>query len=148
MNAAFIALHRLGLNLGGMHFLTVAGRRSGKPRTTPVSVMALDGRRYVVGGFPGADWVKNARAAGAGTLAHGRQREAVRLLELPADEARPILRVFPSEVPSGVSMMVDAGLVDRGPPEEFEALAGRCAVFRIEPNLTKGASRQSGGSCV
>jgi deazaflavin-dependent oxidoreductase (nitroreductase family) len=133
MNQVFIVLQRLGMSPGGMYFLTVVGRRSGKPRVTPVTPLTVDGERYVVGGFPGADWVKNARAAGSGTLEHGRQKEAVRLVELPVDEARPVLRAFPSEVPSGVSMMANAGLVAHGTPDEFEALAGRCAVFRIEP---------------
>lgn len=134
MNKVFIALQRCGLNLGGMHTLTVVGRRSGKPRTTPLSLMTFEGQRYVVGGFPGADWVENARAAGEGTLARGRRKEAVRLVELPVDEARSVLRAFPTEVPTGVSFMRDAGLVDKGTPDEFEALAGRCAVFRIAPS--------------
>jgi deazaflavin-dependent oxidoreductase (nitroreductase family) len=132
MNAVFIGLQRLGLNLGGMHMLTVPGRRSGKPRTTPVSVMRFEGQRYVVGGFPKADWVANARAAGGGVLASGRIREQVRLVELPAEEARPVLRAFPVEVPTGISFMKEAGLVQNGTPDEFEALAGRCAVFRID----------------
>jgi hypothetical protein len=29
--------------------------------------------------------------------------------------------------------MKRAGLVNEGRPEEFEAMAGRCAVFRLEP---------------
>ncbi|WP_020579406.1 nitroreductase family deazaflavin-dependent oxidoreductase [Actinopolymorpha alba] len=132
MNKLFIALQRGGFSLGGMRLLTVVGRRSGKPRTTPITLMTLEGGRYVVGGFPGADWVKNARAAGVGTLSSGRRKEHVRLVELPVEEARPVLSAFSREVPSGVSMMRDAGLVDKGTPEEFEALAGRCAVFRID----------------
>lgn len=36
--------------------LTVTGRTSGRPRTTPITPMYVDGKRYVVGGFPGADW--------------------------------------------------------------------------------------------
>ena len=133
MNRLFVGLQRLGLGLGGMHVLTIAGRRSGKPRTTPISLMTIEGRRYVVGGFPGADWVANARAAGVGTLSCGRRSEVVRLVELPVDEARPVLRAFPVLVPSGVSVMKEAGVVRTDSPDEFEALAGRCAVFRIEP---------------
>lgn len=133
MNRIFVALHRRGLGIGGMCFLTVPGRRSGKLHTTPISLMTWNGQRYVVGGFPGADWVANARAAGAGTLASGKRSETVRLVELPVDEARPVLRAFPTVVPSGVPMMAKAGVVDEGTPDEYEALAGRCAVFRIEP---------------
>jgi deazaflavin-dependent oxidoreductase (nitroreductase family) len=133
MNKVFVTLQRGGLKLGGMHVLTVVGRRSGKPRTTPISVMDFEGERYVVGGFPGADWVKNARAAGEGTLACGRRREQVKLVELNVEEARPVLRAFPVITPSGVSIMKDSGVVSSDSPDEFEALAGICAVFRFEP---------------
>ena len=55
------------------------------------------------------------------------------MVELSADDARPFLRVFPTEVPTGVGFMKRAGLVSEGRPDEFEALAGRCAVFRLDP---------------
>ncbi|WP_062897444.1 PNPOx family protein, partial [Mycobacterium avium] len=109
------------------------GRKSGAARSTPVTPLTLDGRRYVVAGFPGADWVANARAAKQATIARGRHVERVRMTELSAAEARPVLRAFPTEVPTGVGFMKRAGLVTDGRPEEFEALAGRCAVFRLDP---------------
>lgn len=134
-NRVFIGMSRLGMSFGGESpvVLTVPGRNSGAPRSTPVTPMALDGQRYVVAGFPGADWVANVRAAREATLARGRHVETVRMTELSPDEARPILRAFPTEVPTGVGFMKRAGLVTDGRPEEFEALAGRCAVFRLDP---------------
>jgi deazaflavin-dependent oxidoreductase (nitroreductase family) len=134
-NKFFIQLSRLGLSFGGESpvVLTVPGRKTGAPRSTPVTPMTVDGKRYVVAGFPGADWVRNVRAAGEVTLARGRRRERVRMVELSAEEARPVLRVFPTEVPTGVGFMKRSGLVRDGNPQEFEALAGRCAVFRLEP---------------
>lgn len=134
-NKVFIQMSRLGMSFGGESpvVLTVAGRKSGAPRSTPVTPMTVDGRQYVVAGFPGADWVANARAAGAATIARGRRVRRVRMAELSADDARPILRLFPTEVPTGVGFMKRAGLVTEGRPEEFEALAGRCAVFRLDP---------------
>ena len=56
------------------------------------------------------------------------------MVELPAEQAQPLLRVFPTEVPTGVGFMKESGLVTRGTPEEFEALAGRCSVFRMDPS--------------
>lgn len=134
-NKVFIRLSRLGLSFGGESpvVLTVPGRKSGAPRSTPVTPMTLDGKRYVVGGFPGADWVRNARAASEVTLERGRRTERVRMVELPAEEAKPVLRAFPTEVPTGVGFMKRSGLVKEGRPDEFEALAGRCAVFRLDP---------------
>jgi hypothetical protein len=95
--------------------------------------MTVDGKRYVVGGFPGADWIRNVRAADYATLARGRHSERVRMVELTADAARPFLRAFPTEVPTGVGFMKRSGLVKDGRPEEFEALAGVCPVFRLDP---------------
>ena len=134
-NKVFIQMSRLGMSFGGESpvVLTVKGRKSGRDRSTPVTPMTVDGKQFVVAGFPGADWVANARAAGQATVARGRHVHRVRMVELPPEDARPILRAFPTEVPTGVGFMKRAGLVTDGPPEEFEALAGRCAVFRLDP---------------
>ncbi len=134
-NKVFILISKLGLSYGreGPAVLTVPGRKSGKLRSTPVTPMSHDGRRYVVSGFPRADWVKNVRAAGEVTLQRGRKTERLRMVELPAEQAKPVLRAFPTEVPTGVSVMKQAGLITDGSPDEFEALAGRCAVFRLDP---------------
>ena len=135
VNKAVIGVHRLGLSFGdkGPVVLTVPGRKSGKLRSTPVTPMVLDGKRYVVGGLPGGDWAANARAAGEVTLRRGRRVERVRLVEMPIEEARPLLRAFPIEVPSVVGFMKNAGRVTGPNPDEFEALAGRCPVFRLDP---------------
>ncbi|MDN5915787.1 MAG: nitroreductase/quinone reductase family protein [Pseudonocardia sp.] len=77
MNRVLMALQRLGLGMKELPVLTVPGRRSGEPRRTPVSVLHLDGRRYLLVGYPGADWGRNARAAGRGTLRVGRVVEPV-----------------------------------------------------------------------
>jgi deazaflavin-dependent oxidoreductase (nitroreductase family) len=113
--------------------LTVPGRKTGKPRSTPVTPMHVDDRRYVVGGVPGSDWAANVRTAGQATLHQGRRSEQVRMVELSVDEARPLLREFPIRVPTGVGFIKNAGLVTGPNPDEFEALAGRCPVFRTDP---------------
>lgn len=136
MNKVFMTLSGIGIPVFGRDgpvVLTVTGRKSGKPRSTPITPMTVDGQRYVVGGFPGADWVRNARANPEVTLTQRRQPGRVRMVELTAEEARPLLRRFPELVPTGVDFMKNAGLVTQGTPEEFEALAGRCAVFRFDP---------------
>jgi deazaflavin-dependent oxidoreductase (nitroreductase family) len=130
VNPVMRAVGRLGVPIA---VLTLPGRRTGRLRRTPVSPMRLDGARYLVAGYPSAQWVHNARAAGVGELAIGRRRERVRLVELvDLDDARAKLREFPVRVPSAVSVMVGAGVVPDGAPESFAALAGRCAVFRLE----------------
>ncbi|MEE6135363.1 nitroreductase family deazaflavin-dependent oxidoreductase [Mycobacterium sp. 050128] len=134
-NKLFIQMSRLGMSFGGESpvVLTVPGRKSGRERSTPVTPMTVDAKQYVVAGFPGADWVANVRAAGQATVARGRRTERVRMVELSAADGRPILRLFPQEVPTGVGFMKRSGLVTEGSPDEFERLAGRCAVFRLDP---------------
>jgi deazaflavin-dependent oxidoreductase (nitroreductase family) len=134
-NKVFIQMSRLGMSFGGESpvVLTAPGRKSGRERSTPVTPMTVDGHEYVVAGFPGADWVANVRAAGQATLARGRNVRRVNMVELSAVDARPVLRTFPTEVPTGVGFMKRSGLVTEGTPDEFESLAGRCAVFRLDP---------------
>lgn len=136
LNKVIIAATKVGLPIFGKEgplILTVTGRRTGQPRSTPITPMFVDGKRYVVGGFPGADWVRNARANPDVTLTQNRRSERVRTVEMSADEARPLLRQYPTLVQSGIEFMKNAGLVTEATPDEFEALAGRCAVFRFDP---------------
>lgn len=130
-NRVIVALQRRGLTIGTMRLLSVPGRKTGKLRTTPVSPLTVDGRRYVVGGFLDTDWVKNARAAGWGILAHGRKEERVNLVEPPPGARAPVPRGFQREVPHGVQFFVRAGVVESPEPESFAA-PPRCPVFRIE----------------
>ncbi len=136
VNKVLMVMLRLGLPISRVEspaVLTVAGRKTGKPRSTPVTPMDVGGKRYVVNGYPGADWVNNVRAAGEVSLAQGRRTERVRMVELSSDEARPVLREFPAAVPTGVDLMKRVGLLTDGTPDEVEGLAGRCPVFRIDP---------------
>lgn len=66
------------------------------------------------------------------TLRKGRHIERVHLVEIPVDEARPLLREFPIKVPTGIGFMKIAGLVTGPNADEFEKLAGRCPVFRVD----------------
>lgn len=133
MNKLMMAVQRLGIPTGPAMVLTVPGRKSGVPRSTPMTPFDLDGGLYTVAGYPGSDWAANARAAGAGTLTRGRRSRPVKIVELTADQSRPVLRAFAVKVPVGVGFAKRSGLVIDGTPDEFEALAGRLAVFRFDP---------------
>ncbi len=135
MNKVLIALLRIGVPISRHEpsvVLTVPGRKTGKPRSTPVTPMDVDGERYVVNGYPGADWVHNVRAADEATLTKGRHSERVRMVEVPPEDARPVLRAFPECAPTGVDIMKRSGVLTEGTPDELEALAGRLPVFRID----------------
>jgi len=135
MNKVLMAMLRLGLPISRYEapvVLTVPGRKSGKPRSTPITPMHVDGKRFVVNGYPGADWVSNVRAADDATLTQGRRSERVRMVELGPEEARPVLRAFPAAAPTGVQLMKRAGVLADGTPDECAGMAGRLPVFRID----------------
>ena len=77
---------RTGPLLGPNALITVRGRKSGQPRTTPVALVEIDGRRWVIGTFGETNWVRNLRAAGEATLSVGRRSEDVKANELAEDE--------------------------------------------------------------
>jgi deazaflavin-dependent oxidoreductase (nitroreductase family) len=133
LNKVLMTVARTGLGMKELPVLTVSGRKTGRPRSTPLSVLEHEGQRYLLEGFPGADWARNTRAAGgAATLTIGKRHEDVRLVELDPKEALPILRLWPERLPDGAKIMADAGVVDAVTPEAFETVAGRCGVFRVD----------------
>lgn len=135
-NQPLMALIRLGVPISRREspvVLTAPGRTSGRPRSTPVTPLLVDGHRYVVSSYPDADWAANVRAADTVTLTQGRRREEVRMTELSAEDARPVLRQFPVQVATGVDLMKRVGVLQTGTAEELEAMAGCLPVFRIEP---------------
>jgi deazaflavin-dependent oxidoreductase (nitroreductase family) len=132
MNRVVKGLQKLGIKTGPAMVLTVPGRKTGRPRSTPMTPFTYRGDLYTVAGYPGADWAANARAAGSGTLSRGRKSREIRIVELNADESRPVLREFPVQVPVGVAFAKRSGMVKEGTPDEFEALAGQLAVFRFD----------------
>jgi deazaflavin-dependent oxidoreductase (nitroreductase family) len=87
LNPVVRRLMRAGLPFGPNTLLTVRGRSSGLPRTTPVAVVEVGGRRWLIGTFGDVNWVRNLRAAGEGVIKVGGRHEAVTAVELSHDEA-------------------------------------------------------------
>jgi deazaflavin-dependent oxidoreductase (nitroreductase family) len=99
-------LLRGGLPMGPNALLTVRGRTSGVDRITPVAVVTIDGRRWVIATFGDTNWARNLRAAGKATITVNRRAEAVASRELPAAEAeafyRDTLTPFVNKIPLGL----------------------------------------------
>ena len=83
---------RVGALLGPNALITIRGRRSGVPRTTPVALLEIDGRRWVIGTFGETNWVRNLRAAHEATLTVGSRREEVSASELDVPERAAFFR--------------------------------------------------------
>ena len=76
-----------GVPLGPNALLTVRGRKSGSMRTTPVAVVEVDGKRWIIGTFGEVNWVRNLRAAGEGVITMGKRRLELKAIELGKAEA-------------------------------------------------------------
>lgn len=75
--------------MGPNALLTVRGRKSGLPRTTPVFFVQIDGRRWVVATFGDVNWARNLRTAGEAIVTVKRRSEHVHARELsPGERAR------------------------------------------------------------
>jgi deazaflavin-dependent oxidoreductase (nitroreductase family) len=74
-----------GVPMGPNVPMTVRGRTSGEPRTFPVAVSEIGGRRYVIGAYGDVNWTRNLRAAGEATV-----RQAGRDVHVTAHELDPI----------------------------------------------------------
>ena len=104
--------HRLlgsGVPLGPNALITVPGRKTGLPRTTPLAVVAIGGRRWVIGTFGEVDWTRNLRAAGTAVISQGRRRDRVEAEELGQDAAAhffaDVLAPYVRHIPFGGLML-------------------------------------------
>lgn len=108
--------------------LEVRGRRSGRPRSFPLGMADVDGRRYLVSMLGECSWVANVRAADGHAVLHRRQRRSVRLAEVPAADRGRILRRYIEKVPGARPHIP----VPKGAPvAEFAAVAARHPVFEV-----------------
>jgi len=86
---------KLGFSPQGGQLLTVRGRKSGKPHTTPVNPMELGGREFLVAPRGNTQWARNLRATGEGELRLGRKKRFIKVVrELPDEEKPPVLLAY------------------------------------------------------
>ncbi len=86
---------RLGIGPKQTSLLTVRGRKSGKPYTTPVSPIEQAGETYIVAPYGEVGWVRNVRASGEAILTRGSNAQTVKLQEIdPPETAASILKAY------------------------------------------------------
>jgi deazaflavin-dependent oxidoreductase (nitroreductase family) len=78
----------------GAPTLTVRGRRSGLPITTPLAPFDYQGARYLVGGGGDTHWVRNLRAAGQGELRMRGTHQDFRAVELQGAQRDRIVTAY------------------------------------------------------
>jgi deazaflavin-dependent oxidoreductase (nitroreductase family) len=123
-----------GVPLGPNGLITIRGRTSGLPRTTPVAIIEVSGRRWVWAPWGEVQWVRNLRAAGRATITVRRRAEEVSATELDPTERvgyfRDVLGPLARGIPFGVWFIRIADQVDLDHP--LEAADGR-PVFELHP---------------
>jgi deazaflavin-dependent oxidoreductase (nitroreductase family) len=123
---------RIGISVWGSRVLEVRGRTSGEPRRTPVNVLSMEGKRYLVAPRGQTQWVRNLRAAGEGSLLLGRRRERFRAAEIPDGEKEAIMREYLRRWKWEVGQFFD-GVGPDSEAAELERIAPDHPVFRIDP---------------
>ncbi|MDB1089321.1 nitroreductase family deazaflavin-dependent oxidoreductase [Streptomyces sp. ACA25] len=127
---------RRGVNLWGAQVLTVRGRKSGEPRTTPVNPLTLEGRTYLVAPRGHVQWTHNMRAAGGGELRIGRKVRRFDAAEVPDDEKPPVLRAYREAWKSEVGRYFEGhGITAESTDEEWRAVARHYPVFAVIDRL-------------
>lgn len=130
-NGIVRALTRAGISLMGSRVLAVRGRKSGEWRTTPVNLLTVDGRRYLVAPRGHAQWVRNIRVAGGGELRVGRRVEPFRATEIADPDKPEIIRAYLARWGWEVGRFVD-GLTKDATTEEILTAAPGFPVFRVD----------------
>jgi deazaflavin-dependent oxidoreductase (nitroreductase family) len=100
----------IGVPMGPNALITVRGRKSGEPRTTPVALIEIGGKRWVSSPFGDVNWVRNLRAAGQATLTFGKREEMVTATELSYQEKvgffRDLMGPFVRRIPLGIGRLL------------------------------------------
>jgi deazaflavin-dependent oxidoreductase (nitroreductase family) len=128
------AMLRAGVPLATNVLVTVPGRVSGQPRTSPLAIIEVGGRRWLWSPWGEVQWVRNLRAAGRATIAVRRTTEEVAVSELdPAERVtffRDVLAPYARGLRFGMTFIRVVDGVDLEHP--VEAAAGR-PVFELRP---------------
>lgn len=131
-NPMVAALTRAGISLMGSRVLAVRGRASGQWRTTPVNLLTVDGRQYLVAPRGQTQWVRNLRAAGEGELRVGRRTQRFTAAELADADKLPVLRAYLKRWGWEVGRFFE-GVTADATPGQLRGIAPGFPVFRVTP---------------
>jgi deazaflavin-dependent oxidoreductase (nitroreductase family) len=121
---------RLGV-VPSTYLLTTRGRKTGRLRTTPATVVEHDGRRWLVAPYGPVSWVHNARADAKVTLRRRFDTRAYTVREVVSpEEAGPVLKRY-VRVATATRPYFQA--TKDAPVQDFIAEAERHPVFELTP---------------
>jgi len=128
-NRIFGYLVGFGLGFHYNYLLQVRGRKSGKLYSTPIDLLELNGKRFLVAPRGRTQWVRNAEAAGEITLKRRGFRQNFRLRTLSDAEKPAVLKAYLDAFRREVQRYfpVPAG----SPPEAFLPLLEKYPAFEL-----------------
>ncbi len=129
-NPAVAAMTRAGISIWGSRILRVRGRKSGEWRSSPVNLLAYEGKQYLVAPRGLTQWVRNLRVTGTGELRLGSKAQPFQAFEIGDDEKVPILRAYLKRWKAEVGVFF-SGVAADSPEEEVRRIAPDHPVFRV-----------------
>ena len=128
-NRCFGFLVGLGLGPKYNYLLQVRGRKSGKLYSTPIDLLEINSKRYLVAPRGRTQWVRNAEAAGEITLKRGNWQHSFRLRAVPDIEKPELLKAYLDRFKMAVQRYfpVPAGSA----VQAFAAIAANYPVFEL-----------------
>jgi deazaflavin-dependent oxidoreductase (nitroreductase family) len=128
-NRVFGFLVGLGLGFPYNYLLEVRGRKTGRVYSTPIDLLELNGKKYLVAPRGRTQWVRNAEPAGEVTLKKGGKRLRFRLRPIPDADKPTILKAYLDTFKRELQgyFMIPAG----SPPDAFVAIASSYPAFEL-----------------
>lgn len=129
LNRVMGALAGWGLGPKYIYVLQVRGRKSGRVFSTPVYVMDVSAKRYLIAPRGRTQWVKNAEAAGEITLKRGGSTRRYGLQEIRGDAKNALLKEYLERYAGSVQkyFSIQAG----SPAEAFREVAEFYPAFEL-----------------
>ncbi len=134
LNPLLRYLLAVGVPLGPNGLVTIRGRTSGLPRTTPLAIIERSGKRWVWSPWGESHWVRNLRATRRASITRRHRTVDVSATELGPSERvaffRDVLGPLARSAPGGLTFGRIVDGVDLNDPEG--TAEGR-VVFELKP---------------
>jgi deazaflavin-dependent oxidoreductase (nitroreductase family) len=126
-DAVVATLTRWGL-VPHTYVMTTIGRKTGQPRSTPVTLVEKNDQRWLVAPYGPVPWVLNARAAGRVTISRRGHARDYAITEIDPKQAGPILKDY-LKIAGATKTYFEA--TKNSPVADFTAEASRHPVFEL-----------------
>ena len=122
----------LGIGPGYMQLLQVRGRKTGRVYSTPVNLLEILGKQYLVAPRGRTQWVRNAESAGEVVLKRGSAERKYRWRTLNEEEKLEVLRKYLDTYKREVQRYFDVAAGSDA--AAFRSSASRYPAFELIPS--------------